>query len=119
MRIFSTSELAVAHVPRSLLFLVWVSTLSLVASQIAPSNEGQCSVSCVKFFYSLLILLSIDSHVPFPLLFLLIGLALTRFKEDIYEDPDHVLYNWNPLISDPCDWFGVSCTVARDHVIKL
>ncbi|XP_057449962.1 probable LRR receptor-like serine/threonine-protein kinase At1g63430 [Lotus japonicus] len=86
MRIFSTSELAVAHVPRSLLFLVWVSTLSLVASQIAPSNEG---------------------------------LALTRFKEDIYEDPDHVLYNWNPLISDPCDWFGVSCTVARDHVIKL
>ncbi|KAJ1411828.1 Serine-threonine/tyrosine-protein kinase, catalytic domain [Sesbania bispinosa] len=46
-------------------------------------------------------------------------LALTTFKEAVYEDPHHVLSNWNTLESDPCDWNGVSCTDTRDHVIKL
>ncbi|KAJ1406027.1 Tyrosine-protein kinase, catalytic domain [Sesbania bispinosa] len=46
-------------------------------------------------------------------------LALTTFKEAVYEDPHHVLSNWNTLESDPCDWNGVSCTGTRDHVIKL
>ncbi|KAJ1416106.1 Serine-threonine/tyrosine-protein kinase, catalytic domain [Sesbania bispinosa] len=45
--------------------------------------------------------------------------ALTSFKEAIYEDPYNVLSGWNTMESDPCNWFGVSCTVARDHVIKL
>ncbi|KAE9606575.1 putative protein kinase RLK-Pelle-LRR-VI-2 family [Lupinus albus] len=45
--------------------------------------------------------------------------GLTSFKEAIYEDPYLVLSNWNTLDSDPCDWFGVSCTMARDHVHKL
>ena len=45
--------------------------------------------------------------------------ALTAFKEAIYEDPHLVLSQWNTLDSDPCDWFGVSCSPARDHVIKL
>ncbi|KAK7358633.1 hypothetical protein VNO77_00571 [Canavalia gladiata] len=45
--------------------------------------------------------------------------ALTTFKEAVYEDPHKVLSNWNTLDSDLCDWNGVYCTAARDHVIKL
>ncbi|KAL5551679.1 hypothetical protein UlMin_001855 [Ulmus minor] len=45
--------------------------------------------------------------------------ALTTFKEAIYEDPHLVLSNWNALESDLCQWFGVSCNDARDHVIKI
>ncbi|RDX82262.1 putative LRR receptor-like serine/threonine-protein kinase [Mucuna pruriens] len=45
--------------------------------------------------------------------------ALTTFKEAVYDDPHMVLSNWNTLVSDPCDWNGVSCTGTRDHVIKL
>ncbi|KAF4369247.1 hypothetical protein F8388_022903 [Cannabis sativa] len=46
-------------------------------------------------------------------------LALTTFKEAIYEDPHLVLSNWNALDFDPCDWNGISCTGSRDHVIKI
>ncbi|XP_050229747.1 probable LRR receptor-like serine/threonine-protein kinase At1g63430 [Mercurialis annua] len=45
--------------------------------------------------------------------------ALTTFREAIYEDPLLVLSNWNALDSDPCDWSGIGCTFARDHVMKI
>ncbi|PIN01475.1 Serine/threonine protein kinase [Handroanthus impetiginosus] len=45
--------------------------------------------------------------------------ALTSFKRAIIEDPLLVMSNWNPLDSDPCNWSGVSCSMAGDHVIKL
>uniref|UniRef100_A0A5B6ZN15 Protein kinase domain-containing protein n=1 Tax=Davidia involucrata TaxID=16924 RepID=A0A5B6ZN15_DAVIN len=45
--------------------------------------------------------------------------ALTTFKEAVFEDPLLVLSNWNALAADPCDWPGISCSMARDHVIKL
>ncbi|KAB2632698.1 LRR receptor-like serine/threonine-protein kinase [Pyrus ussuriensis x Pyrus communis] len=45
--------------------------------------------------------------------------ALTTFKEAIYEDPHLVLSNWNALDADPCAWSGITCSVARDHVIKI
>ncbi|GAV57930.1 LRR_1 domain-containing protein/Pkinase_Tyr domain-containing protein/LRRNT_2 domain-containing protein [Cephalotus follicularis] len=73
------------------------------------------------------------SYTSFLLLFVTCGLlfvtcggfssidvwALTTFKEAIYEDPLLVLSNWNPLDADPCDWSGISCSVVRDHVIKI
>ncbi|KAB5564485.1 hypothetical protein DKX38_004539 [Salix brachista] len=45
--------------------------------------------------------------------------ALTTFKEAIYEDPHMVLSNWNALDADPCGWSGISCSFARDHVVKI
>ncbi|WOG90255.1 hypothetical protein DCAR_0209498 [Daucus carota subsp. sativus] len=45
--------------------------------------------------------------------------ALSAFKEAIYEDPLMVLSNWNSLDSDPCDWSGISCSTARDHILKI
>nr|AMM43029.1 LRR-RLK [Vernicia montana] len=45
--------------------------------------------------------------------------ALTNFKQAIYEDPLRVLSNWNDLDADPCDWFGIFCSFARDHVVKI
>ncbi|EYU29741.1 hypothetical protein ABFS82_01G076100 [Erythranthe guttata] len=45
--------------------------------------------------------------------------ALTSFKRAIFDDPLLVLSNWNPLDSDPCYWFGVSCSIASDHVVKI
>ena len=45
--------------------------------------------------------------------------ALTAFKEAIYEDPHMVLSNWNALDADPCGWSGISCSSARDHVVKM
>ncbi|CAK9164969.1 unnamed protein product [Ilex paraguariensis] len=45
--------------------------------------------------------------------------ALTTFKEAIYEDPLLVLSNWNALDADPCDWSGLTCSMARDHVMKI
>lgn len=45
--------------------------------------------------------------------------ALTAFKEAIYDDPYLVLANWNGLDPTPCQWSGVFCSVAKDHVIKL
>ncbi|KAG2681217.1 hypothetical protein I3760_11G133700 [Carya illinoinensis] len=45
--------------------------------------------------------------------------VLTTFKEAIFEDPLLVLSNWNALDPDPCDWYGISCTKAREHVIEL
>ncbi|XP_042510014.1 probable LRR receptor-like serine/threonine-protein kinase At1g63430 [Macadamia integrifolia] len=45
--------------------------------------------------------------------------ALTAFREAIYEDPVSVLSNWNAPDSDPCNWSGISCSLGRDHVIKL
>lgn len=51
-------------------------------------------------------------------LFLIVW-ALRSFKEAVYEDPYQVLSNWDTVESDPCNWFGVLCTMLRDHVIKL
>ncbi|KAK7253035.1 hypothetical protein RIF29_37425 [Crotalaria pallida] len=45
--------------------------------------------------------------------------GLTSFRESVYEDPYLVLSNWNTLDTDPCDWFGVFCTMSGDHVLKL
>ncbi|KAK6137502.1 hypothetical protein DH2020_028755 [Rehmannia glutinosa] len=45
--------------------------------------------------------------------------ALISFKRAIFEDPLLVLSNWNPLDSDPCNWYGVYCSMAGDHVLKL
>lgn len=45
--------------------------------------------------------------------------GLIGFKEAIYEDPLMVLSSWNALDSDPCNWPGISCSQAKDHVIKL
>ncbi|XP_060173108.1 probable LRR receptor-like serine/threonine-protein kinase At1g63430 isoform X1 [Lycium barbarum] len=45
--------------------------------------------------------------------------ALNNFREAIYEDPRMVFSNWNALDSDPCDWSGISCSMARDHVVKI
>ncbi|XP_050375918.1 probable LRR receptor-like serine/threonine-protein kinase At1g63430 [Argentina anserina] len=47
------------------------------------------------------------------------ALALTTFKEAIYEDPHMVLSDWNSLDSDPCAWSGITCSMTRDHVIKI
>lgn len=43
-------------------------------------------------------------------------IALTKFKEAIYEDPHLVLSNWNALDSDPCNWNGISCSMDKNHV---
>jgi len=45
--------------------------------------------------------------------------ALTAFKEAIYDDPYLVLANWNGLDPTPCQWSGVFCSVAEDHVVRL
>ncbi|KAL8141649.1 hypothetical protein V2J09_014681 [Rumex salicifolius] len=45
--------------------------------------------------------------------------ALNNFKEAIYEDPFLVISSWNGLDPDPCQWSGVFCSVAKDHVVKL
>ncbi|XP_058200773.1 probable LRR receptor-like serine/threonine-protein kinase At1g63430 isoform X2 [Rhododendron vialii] len=45
--------------------------------------------------------------------------ALNAFKEAIYEDPLLAMSNWNVLDADPCDWNGISCSIARNHVLKL
>ncbi|KAJ8560402.1 hypothetical protein K7X08_022262 [Anisodus acutangulus] len=45
--------------------------------------------------------------------------ALKSFREAIYEDPRMVFSNWNALDSDPCDWPGIFCSMALDHVIKI
>lgn len=47
------------------------------------------------------------------------AVALTSFKRAIMEDPLLVLSDWNPMESEPCEWSGISCSVAGDHVIKL
>ncbi|XP_071707919.1 probable LRR receptor-like serine/threonine-protein kinase At1g63430 [Rutidosis leptorrhynchoides] len=43
--------------------------------------------------------------------------ALNSFKQSIFEDPFLVLSNWNSFDSDPCNWFGVTCT--GNQVTKL
>ncbi|XAR55057.1 Non-specific serine/threonine protein kinase [Bertholletia excelsa] len=45
--------------------------------------------------------------------------ALSKFKEAIFEDPVVALATWNTLDADPCDWAGISCSMARDRVLKL
>ena len=45
--------------------------------------------------------------------------ALLIFKEAIYEDPHMVLSNWNTIDSDRCEWDGIACDGARDHVKKM
>ncbi|XP_077225932.1 putative LRR receptor-like serine/threonine-protein kinase At1g63430 [Tasmannia lanceolata] len=45
--------------------------------------------------------------------------ALKAFKKAIKEDPPLVLGNWNRDNIDPCDWLGIYCSPARDHVITL
>lgn len=59
------------------------------------------------------LLVTCDSFAPYE------GWALITFKEAIYEDPNMALSNWNALDADPCDWSGVSCSAARDHVLKI
>ncbi|KAK9265884.1 hypothetical protein L1049_021591 [Liquidambar formosana] len=46
-------------------------------------------------------------------------LALKSFKENIFDDPNLVMSNWNALDADPCDWSGIACSLARDHVLKM
>lgn len=69
--------------------------------------------------------------IPIHLLFITLGFflpsyvavqpievrALNSFKEAIFEDPNLVLSSWNSLDSDPCNWFGVTC--SGNQVIKL
>ncbi|KAJ4849343.1 hypothetical protein Tsubulata_010254 [Turnera subulata] len=62
---------------------------------------------------SLVLLLACDSFPEDEVL------ALTTFKEAIYEDPLLVLSNWNALDADPCKWRGITCSFARDHVVKI
>ncbi|CAN1189815.1 Probable LRR receptor-like serine/threonine-protein kinase At1g63430 [Linum perenne] len=45
--------------------------------------------------------------------------ALNAFKEAIYEDPLLVLSNWNVVDANPCEWSGVYCSSAGDHVVKI
>ncbi|KAL6547920.1 hypothetical protein OROHE_009625 [Orobanche hederae] len=45
--------------------------------------------------------------------------ALVSFKRAIIEDPLLVLSNWNTLDSNPCNWSGISCSVAGDRILKL
>ncbi|GMH09406.1 hypothetical protein Nepgr_011247 [Nepenthes gracilis] len=45
--------------------------------------------------------------------------ALTTFKEAIFEDPYLVLSSWNSLDPNPCQWSGVFCSMAKDHVLQL
>ncbi|CAI0476330.1 unnamed protein product [Linum tenue] len=45
--------------------------------------------------------------------------ALNAFKEAIYEDPRLIMSNWNALDTTPCEWAGVYCTSAGDHVFKI
>lgn len=72
--------------------------------------------------YSTLLLLFLISGVLFAICDAFASnevLALTTFKEAIFEDPHLVMSNWNALDADPCEWSGITCTEARDHVIKL
>ncbi|KAL9387083.1 hypothetical protein Peur_020207 [Populus x canadensis] len=64
-------------------------------------------------FVSLVLVVTCDSFVREEVW------ALTTFKEAIYEDPHMVLSNWNALDADPCGWSGISCSSARDHVVKI
>ncbi|KAI6702131.1 hypothetical protein NL676_011267 [Syzygium grande] len=59
------------------------------------------------------LLVTCDSFAPYE------GWALITFKEAIYEDPNMAFSNWNALDADPCDWSGISCSAARDHVLKI
>ncbi|CAI9262740.1 unnamed protein product [Lactuca saligna] len=43
--------------------------------------------------------------------------ALNSFKESIFEDPFLALSSWNSLDSDPCNWFGVTC--SGNQITKL
>ncbi|CAA0831544.1 Probable LRR receptor-like serine/threonine-protein kinase [Striga hermonthica] len=45
--------------------------------------------------------------------------GLISFKRAIIEDPSLALSNWSTLDSNPCQWYGVSCSTAGDHVLEL
>ncbi|CAN1253768.1 Probable LRR receptor-like serine/threonine-protein kinase At1g63430 [Linum perenne] len=45
--------------------------------------------------------------------------GLKEFKEAIYEDPLLILSNWNALDTNPCEWSGVYCSSAGDHIVKI
>lgn len=45
--------------------------------------------------------------------------ALMALKRDIFEDPLAVLSDWNTLGGEPCNWFGVVCSKAQNHVVSL
>ncbi|KAH0453215.1 hypothetical protein IEQ34_017539 [Dendrobium chrysotoxum] len=44
--------------------------------------------------------------------------ALLLFKKTIEKDPGGVLSNWKPG-RNPCNWFGVSCTLGRTTQLNL
>nr|GMD78773.1 probable LRR receptor-like serine/threonine-protein kinase At1g63430 [Ipomoea batatas] len=46
-------------------------------------------------------------------------IALSKFKEAIYDDPLLVLTNWDALDSNPCHWNGILCSAAGDHVTNI
>ncbi|WCJ26242.1 Leucine-rich repeat protein kinase family protein [Euphorbia peplus] len=45
--------------------------------------------------------------------------SLKTFKEAIFEDPLLVLFDWDNLDVDPCNWSGIWCSSARDHIVKI
>ncbi|XP_065858241.1 probable LRR receptor-like serine/threonine-protein kinase At1g63430 isoform X2 [Euphorbia lathyris] len=45
--------------------------------------------------------------------------SLKTFKEAIFEDPGLVLSDWDNLDADPCNWSGIWCSSARDHIVKI
>ncbi|KAK8944825.1 putative LRR receptor-like serine/threonine-protein kinase [Platanthera zijinensis] len=45
--------------------------------------------------------------------------ALMALKRDIFEDPLAVLADWDSLNGEPCNWFGVICSIAQNHVVSL
>ncbi|KAH9325609.1 hypothetical protein KI387_005787 [Taxus chinensis] len=47
------------------------------------------------------------------------GLALLAFKDAIFDDPNAVLSNWNPLDQNPCNWSGVVCLPTGGSVQAL
>ncbi|KAK4743710.1 hypothetical protein SAY87_010022 [Trapa incisa] len=47
------------------------------------------------------------------------GLALLRFKEGVYSDPDGALANWDPNHDDPCRWSGVHCIKGKVYILNL
>ncbi|GER30366.1 leucine-rich repeat protein kinase family protein [Striga asiatica] len=45
--------------------------------------------------------------------------ALISFKRAIFDDPSLVFSNWNSVDRNPCHWYGIFCSKAGDHVLKL
>jgi len=79
---------------------------------------GSCKFSMFSFLCLIIILFVVSGEEISPQL-VKERISLLSFRSDVVLDPEGALESWNSSGIHVCNWTGVKCNNASDHVVQL